>query len=81
MTQENIPRTHEQGRAERGEPVKEAARAGGRLLLWVVLAVAAVAVVLGVIFLGPLGLAILVPALIAIWLAAGAAAGGPAAGA
>jgi HAD superfamily hydrolase (TIGR01549 family) len=81
MTLENIPQMHERERAEGGEPVKEAAKAGGRLLLWVVLAVAAVAVVLGVVFLGPFGLAILVPALIAIWLAAGAAAGGPAAGA
>jgi hypothetical protein len=73
MTQE----MHERELTEGVEPVKEAAKAGGRVLLWVVLAVAAVAVALGVVFLGPLGLAILVPALIAVWLAAAAAAGGP----
>jgi hypothetical protein len=78
MTQET-PQTHEP--ASSGETVKEAAKTGGRLLLWVVLAISAVAVVLGLILLGPLGLAILVPALLAVWLAAGAAAGGPAAGA
>jgi hypothetical protein len=52
------------------------------MLLWIVIAIAFVVVILGVVLLGPLGLFILVvPALIAIWLAAGATAAGPAAGA
>ncbi len=81
MTQGNIPQTHQQEDTEGAEPVKAAVKAGGRMLLWVVVAVAIVAVILGVVFLGPLGIAILIPALIAIWLAAAAAAGGTAAGA
>jgi hypothetical protein len=79
MTQDNIPQTHSP-HAE-GAPVKEAAKTAGRALLWVVIAVGAVAVVLGVLFLGPLGLFILLPALVAIWIAASATAAGPAAGA
>jgi hypothetical protein len=79
MTQENIPQTHSPDTAD--EPVKEAAKTAGRALLWLVIAVAAVVVVLGVLFLGPLGLFILVSALVAIWVAASATAAGPAAGA
>lgn len=78
MTQENIPRT-ESPRPD--EPVKEAAKTAGRAMLWLVVAVAAIVVVLGVVFLGPLGLFILLPALLAIWIAASATAAGPAAGA
>lgn len=63
------------------EPVKDAAKATGRAVLWVVIAVAVLVVIVGVFLLGPLGLAIVVPAVIVIWLAAGASAGGPAAGA
>ena len=63
------------------EPVKEAAKTAGRLLLWVVIAVAAIVVVLGVFLLGPFGLALAVPALLVIWLAAAFTAGGPAIGA
>lgn len=79
MTQENIPQS--QPPPTDDEPVKEAAKTAGRALLWLVIAVAAVVVVLGVIFLGPLGLFILLPAVIAIWLAASVTAAGPAAGA
>jgi hypothetical protein len=78
MSQYEAP--HSQPREPDDEPVKKAARATGRLLLWVVIAISAIAVILGIIFLGPLGLAILVPAVIVIWLAAGASAAGPAAG-
>jgi len=63
------------------EPVKDAAKATGRLLLWIVVAVALLAVIVGVFMLGPLGLFIVVPAVIGIWLVAGASATGPAAGA
>lgn len=42
---------------------------------------ALLAVILGVFMLGPLGLFIVVPAVIGIWLVAGASATGPAAGA
>ena len=79
MTQENIPQTHSSH--DDDAPVKEAAKTAGRALLWVVIAIAAVVVVLGVLFLGPLGLFILLPALVAIWVAASATAAGPAAGA
>jgi len=40
-----------------------------------------VAVVVGVFLLGPLGLGIVVPAVLAIWIAAAAASDGPAIGA
>jgi hypothetical protein len=80
MTQQNIPQTHAQDDAA-DEPVKEAAKTAGRALLWVVVAMAVIVLVLGVLFLGPLGLFILLPALLAIWIAAGATASGPAAGA
>jgi hypothetical protein len=78
MTQENIPQT---GSPRGDEPVKEAAKSAGRALLWLVAAVAVIVVILGVVFLGPLGLFILLPALLAIWIAASATAAGPAAGA
>jgi hypothetical protein len=63
------------------EPVADAAKAVGRGLLWVVIAVAVVIVVLGVFLVGPFGLIIVIPALLAIWFAIGFTAGGPAAGA
>jgi hypothetical protein len=63
------------------EPVKEAAKTAGRLLLWAVIAVAAIVVVLAVFLLGPFGLALAVPAVLVIWLAVGFTAGGPALGA
>jgi hypothetical protein len=63
------------------EPVKEAAKTAGRLLLWVVIVVAVIVVVLGVFLLGPLGLALAVPALLVVWLASALTAGGPAIGA
>jgi len=80
MTQQNIPQTHVRDDAA-DEPVKQAAKTAGRALLWVVAAVAVIVVILGVLFLGPLGLFILLPALLAIWIAASATASGPAAGA
>jgi hypothetical protein len=46
-----------------------------------VIAVAIVVVVLGMLLLGPVGLIIAIPALLAIWFAIGFTAGGPAAGA
>jgi hypothetical protein len=49
--------------------------------LWLVIAVAVIVLILGVFLVGPLGLFILGPAVIAIWLAASATAAGPAAGA
>jgi hypothetical protein len=58
-----------------------AAKTVGRGLLWLVIAIGILAVVVGVFLIGPFGLAIAVPALVAIWLAAGAASGGPAASA
>jgi hypothetical protein len=79
VTQENIPQT--QPAPADDEPVKEAAKSAGRALLWLVIAIAVVVVILGLIFLGPLGLFILLPALIAIWIAASVTAAGPAAGA
>ena len=63
------------------EPVADAAKAAGRGLLWVVIAVAVVVVVLGVFLIGPFGLIIVLPALLAIWFAIGFTAGGPASGA
>lgn len=64
-----------------GDEVKEGAKTVGRGVLWLVIAVAAVAVVVGVFLFGPLGLGIVVPAILAIWIAAAAASGGPAIGA
>jgi hypothetical protein len=46
-----------------------------------VVAVAIVVVVLGVFLVGPFGLIIVIPALLATWFAVGFTAGGPAAGA
>lgn len=67
--------------SDSNEPAADAARAVGRGLLWVVIAVAIVVVVLGMFLIGPLGLIIVIPALLAIWFAIGFTAGGPAAGA
>jgi hypothetical protein len=63
------------------EEVKEGAKTIGRGILWLVIAIAVAAVVVGVFLLGPLGLGIVVPAILAIWIAAAAASGGPAIGA
>lgn len=67
--------------SDSNEPAADAARAVGRGLLWVVIAVAIVVVVLGMFLIGPFGLIIVIPALLAIWFAIGFTAGGPAAGA
>jgi hypothetical protein len=67
--------------SDSNEPAAEAAKAVGRGLLWVVIAVAIVVVVLGVFLIGPFGLIIVIPALLAIWFAVGFTAGGPSAGA
>lgn len=64
-----------------GEEVREGAKTVGRGILWLVIVVAVVAVVVGIFLLGPLGLGIVVPAVIAIWVAAAVASGGPALGA
>ncbi|HEU0194741.1 MAG TPA: hypothetical protein VFQ71_11115 [Gaiellales bacterium] len=64
-----------------GEEVKEGAKTVGRGILWLVIIIAVLAVVVGVFLLGPLGLGIVVPAVLAIWIAAAAASGGPAIGA
>jgi hypothetical protein len=60
---------------------RRAAKAVGRGLLWVVIAVAIMVVVLGVFLVGPFGLIIVIPGLLAIWFAVGFTVGGPAAGA
>ena len=67
--------------SDSNEPAADAARAVGRGLLWVVIAVAIVVVVLGMFLIGPFGLIIVIPALLAIWFAVGFSANGPAAGA
>jgi uncharacterized membrane protein len=61
--------------------VGDAARTVGRGLLWLVIGVAILVVLAGVFMLGPLGLIIVVPAVILIWFAAGASSGTPASGA
>jgi hypothetical protein len=71
----------EEHQEDLGEEVKEGAKTVGRGILWLVIVVAVVAVVVGVFLLGPLGLGIVVPAVIAIWVAAAVASGGPALGA
>jgi hypothetical protein len=63
------------------EPVADAAKAVGRGLLWLVIVVAVVVVVASLFLVGPFGLIIVIPALLAIWFAVGFTAGGPAAGA
>ena len=69
MTRE---REHTTARAKHqdglGDEVKEGAKTVGRGILWLVIAVAVVAVVVGVFLLGPLGLGIVVPAVLAIWM-------------
>ena len=67
--------------SDSNERAADAARTVGRGLLWVVIAVAIVVVVLGMFLIGPFGLIIAIPALLAIWFAIGFTAGGPAAGA
>jgi hypothetical protein len=61
--------------------VGSAARTAGRGLLWMVIGVAILVVLAGVFMLGPLGLVIVVPAVLLIWFVAGASSGTPAAGA
>jgi hypothetical protein len=63
------------------EPVADAAKTVGRGLLWLVIAVAILVLVVALFLVGPFGLIIVIPALLAIWFAAGLTAGGPAAGA
>jgi hypothetical protein len=67
--------------SDSNDPAADAAKTVGRGLLWVVIAVAIVVVVLGVFLVGPFGLIIVIPGLLAIWFAVGFTAGGPAAGA
>ena len=62
-------------------PAGDAARTVGRGLLWLAIGVALLVVLAGVFMLGPLGLVIVVPAVILIWFVAGASSGTPAAGA
>jgi hypothetical protein len=85
MTQDQIPRGNQQQNEAQtepeDEPVVKAAKNTGRALLWLVVAVAVVAVIIGVFLLGPFGLFILVPAVLLVWFIAGLAAGGPATGA
>jgi hypothetical protein len=64
-----------------GKEMKVVAATTGRLLLWVVIAIAAIAVLAIVLFIGPIGLVTIVPAILVIWLAASSMSGGPAAGA
>jgi hypothetical protein len=59
----------------------DAARTVGRGLLWLAIGVAILVVLIGVFMLGPLGLVIVVPAVILIWFVASASSGTPAAGA
>jgi hypothetical protein len=73
--------TGSDSRSDTGETVAEGARTVGRLLLWIVIGVCVVALAVGLLLLGPLGIIILVPALLVIWAAAAVTAGGPAAGA
>ncbi|HEY0387260.1 MAG TPA: hypothetical protein VGC71_02350 [Gaiellales bacterium] len=75
------PRTTAPPEVDNESGASRAARTTGRALLWVVIAVAILAVLIGVVLLGPFGLAIAVPALLIIWFAAAASTGGPAAGA
>jgi hypothetical protein len=75
------PRTTTPPEVDTESGASHAARTAGRGLLWVVIAVAILAVVVGVVLLGPFGLAIAVPALLIIWFAAASSTGGPAAGA
>jgi hypothetical protein len=53
----------------------------GRVLLWAVVVIAAMVVLALVLFIGPIGLITVVPAILVIWLAASSMSGGPAAGA
>jgi uncharacterized membrane protein len=81
MTHDQIPRENEHQTDAEEPPVVAAAKTTGRALLWLVIAVAVVAVIIGVFLLGPFGLFILVPAVLLVWFVAGLAAGGPATGA
>ena len=53
----------------------------GRVLLWSVVAVAAIVVLTVVLVIGPLGLITVVPAGLVVWVAAGVTSGGPTPGA
>jgi hypothetical protein len=68
-------------RAEPESTAESATRATGRGLVWLAIAISIAAAALGVFLVGPFGLAIVIPALLVIWLAASWTAGGPAAGA
>jgi len=64
-----------------GQQAERAAKVTGRLLLWVLVGVLALVAVVGIFLVGPIALITIIPALILIWFIAGAAGGGPAAGA
>jgi hypothetical protein len=59
---------------------EETAHTAGRLAVWVVIVGAALAALVGIFLLGPIGLAVAIPVALALWLLVGAAAGGGAAG-
>ncbi len=59
---------------------EETARTTGRLAVWMVIAGAALAALVGTFLLGPIGLVVVIPVALALWLLVGAAAGGGAAG-
>jgi len=63
------------------ETAKAAGRTLGRAILWGVVLVSALAVLLLLFLLGPLGLLAVIPAVLVIWMAAAFASAGPAAGA
>ena len=63
------------------DEVKEGAANVGRGLLWIVIVLLVAVVVISIFLLGPIGLFVVVPAVLVVWLLAAGAAGGPAVGA
>ncbi len=61
--------------------VKHAAKTVGKGLLYAVVVLVLLVLVTCVFLLGPIGLIVVVPAVLLIWFVAGMAAGGPAVGA
>jgi hypothetical protein len=64
-----------------GQQAGRAARATGRLLLWLLVGILAVVAIVGIFLVGPIALITIIPALILIWFIASAASGTPGAGA
>ena len=75
------PRTNTPPEVETESGASRTARTAGRGLLWIVIGLAILVLVVGVMLLGPFGIASAVPALLIIWFAAASTSGGPAAGA